>query len=151
MTSGRDRRSLNVISALTWRPRARRRRHRHGLYFRVHDEPIGSEQVIEFLRHLLRHIRGPIDILLDQLGAHRSKLVRAFLARHRRLHLHFFPSYSPDRNPDEYVWGHLKRRELAHYAPTHSSQLHAALSDAVARTRARPKLLEAFIRAAGLP
>lgn len=150
ITSGRDRRSLNVISALTWKPSARQARRRHGLYLRVHDKPIRSEQVVEFFRHLLRHVRGPIDVLLDRLGAHRSKLVRAFLARRRRIRLHFFPAYSPDLNPDEFVWAHLKRRELAHYAPTHSSQLHAALNDAVVRTRARPSLLEGFIRAAGL-
>jgi hypothetical protein len=37
-----------------------------------------------FLRHLLRHLRGPVDLLWDRGPIHRRREVRAFLAEHPR-------------------------------------------------------------------
>ncbi|MGR3318717.1 MAG: transposase, partial [Candidatus Anammoxibacter sp.] len=37
----------------------------------------------------------------------------------KRLHVFYLPSYSPDWNPDEKVWNHLKYQELkGHHAKT---------------------------------
>lgn len=150
ITGQRDRRVLSAISAVTWRPTARKNRRRFNFYFRVHVGATNSDLTIAFLRHLLRQIRGPIDLVWDNLAAHKSAATRRFVERHPRLRLHFLPPYCPELNPDEYAWNHLKRRELPNYAANHLSQTQAALSMAVVRVRGREPLLESFVRAAGI-
>ena len=51
----------------------------------------------------------PCGASIDQHAAHRARLVDAFVqSTHGRLRLFFLPSYSPELNPDELVWNHLK-------------------------------------------
>ena len=45
--------------------------------------------------------------MLDNLSAHKSDVIRSFIEA-RGATVEFLPPYSPDRNPDELVWKHLK-------------------------------------------
>jgi len=57
--------------------------------------------------------------VLDNCTSHNSKKTIDFVALNHRLELHFLPPYSPDFNPDELVWAHLKGKSLkAHQART---------------------------------
>ncbi len=49
-------------------------------YFQIHKGSIKSAQVIEFIKHLLRHLKGRILIIWDGAAIHRSKEVRAYIA-----------------------------------------------------------------------
>ncbi len=121
------------------------------LYIRVHEETVATEEVIAFLRHLLRHIRRrPIMIFWDGGKPHRSKLVKAFLRDPRRLEVHRFPGYSPELNPDEWVWRYLKNHEPASYAPHDGKELRRGLRPAIVRMRLRPKLIRPFVAATHL-
>jgi transposase len=90
------------------------------LVFRLYDKRLTSVEVIEFLRQLLReHPRRHLVVVMDQAPPHTSKQTAAFIAGQRRLHVFHLPSYSPDWNPDEKVWNHLKHQELkGHQAKT---------------------------------
>ena len=70
----------------------------------------GGPLFIRFLRHLLRHLRGPVALLWDGGTIHRRVIVHDFLRKHKRLHVHRFPSYAPELNPDEFVWTKVKPR-----------------------------------------
>jgi transposase len=149
--SYRDRSMVSAISAVTWRPCVRRARLRaHGLYFQLHRHGIRSRDAIGFLSHLLRHIRGPIDLVWDRLGAHTSGATWTFLLAHPRITVHHLPPYCPELNPDEYVWGHIKRHQLANSCPENHWSLRKNLHRAVRRIRSRPQLLASFIHAAAL-
>ena len=90
------------------------------LIFRLHDKRIASDEVIEFLGQMLRHHpRRHLVVVMDQAPPHTSKKTRAYVDRQSRLHVHYLPKYSPDWNPDEKVWNHLKHQELkGHQAKT---------------------------------
>lgn len=90
------------------------------LIFRLHDKRIASEEVIEFLDQMLKHHpRRHLVVVMDQAPPHTSKRTRAFIASKSRLHVFNLPKYSPDWNPDEKVWNHLKHQELkGHQAKT---------------------------------
>ncbi len=90
------------------------------LLFRLHDKRIASAEVIGFLDQMLRHHhRRHLVVVMDQAPPHRSKKTMAFIERQRRLHVFYLPKYSPDWNPDEKVWNHLKHHELkSHQAKT---------------------------------
>ncbi len=121
------------------------------LYFNVHKSSIKGPQVIEFAEHLKRHIRRrPIMIFWDSGPHHRSKLVRAYLRKQRRLEVHRFPGYSPELNPDEWVWSHLKKHELASYAPHDLAELSRGVRLSVMRMRVRPQLIRSFVAASHL-
>ncbi len=50
-----------------------------------------------------------IFLVVERGPAHRTKKAKAFVETlGGRLRLFFLPPYSPDRNPDELVWKHLK-------------------------------------------
>ncbi len=64
---------------------------------------------IEFLRRLMVGTRNKIFLIVDRGPAHVAKKTKAFVASlDGKLRLFYLPPYSPDRNPDELVWKHLK-------------------------------------------
>jgi len=52
-----------------------------------------------FLHELLRHLRGPVIVLLDNSSTHQGKPLQRLLGQHPRLHIEHFPSYAPDSIP----------------------------------------------------
>ena len=61
-----------------------------------------------------------------------------------------FPRYAPEQNPDEGVWGWLKRR-LANLAAESKDHLFDALLDELFRLKSRTHLLDSFIAETKLP
>lgn len=121
------------------------------LYILVRRGTIATPQVLVFLRHLLRHVRGRIILVWDNINPHKSAAVRRFVHDHRRrLSLEYLPPYAPELNPDEWVWRYLKQVELANFAPRHLGELKVALREAVQRIRLRPALMRSFLEASDL-
>lgn len=90
------------------------------LIFKLHEKRIASDQVIRFLGQMLKHHpRRHLVVVMDQAPPHKSKKTRAFVDGQKRLHTFYLPKYSPDWNPDEKLWNHLKQQELkGHRAKT---------------------------------
>ena len=55
--------------------------------------------------------RGEVHIILDNLSAHKSQVVRDFLATHPNVHFHFTPTYSSWLNQVE-IWFSKVERDL---------------------------------------
>ncbi len=73
-------------------------------YFRLYPGAIGQEEVIDFLKALLRHIDRPLLIIWDRLPAHRSRLVREFVELSEgHIATEYLPPYAPELNPVEYI------------------------------------------------
>ena len=143
----RHHRRVSAIGGLSISPERRRL----GWYLRFHlDRSIRQEQVVEFLRHLLGHLRGKILVVWDHLQAHKSHLLRQWLRRCHRVHLEYLPGYSPELNPNEYGWAYLKGRPLANYCPPDVEHLHARVLVAARDAAGRQSLLGGFIRATHL-
>jgi hypothetical protein len=60
----RRRDKVSVISGISVSPQ----RQRLGLYDQLYFDNIGQEEVCMFLRGLLRHLRGPVLVLLDNFS-----------------------------------------------------------------------------------
>jgi len=70
---------------------------------------VNADVFIEFLKRLMVGATHPIFLIVDRGPAHRAKKTKAFVETlGGKLRLFFLPPYSPDRNPDELVWKHLK-------------------------------------------
>jgi len=57
---------------------------------------------------LNRCFHKKIVIILDNASIHRSKQTKAFLKRHKNIHLFFLPPYAPEYNPVEIFWRWIK-------------------------------------------
>ncbi len=113
-------------------------------YFQIHKGSIKSPQVVEFLRHLQRHLPGKILILWDGAPIHRSLLVKHYIASTRkRIVLERLPAYAPELNPVEYMWGHLKAHEIANLLVTQAWELSFEATAALRRMRRRPSIIAA--------
>lgn len=132
---------LSAAAGVTW----------WNFYFRLFPGTIGGPQVVEFLQHLLRHLRGKLLVIWDGLPAHRSRVVKAFLIQQRRrLAVEFLPAYAPELNPVEYLWGYWKEHELPNFCPKNFGELSHHALRALRRMRRRPTLVEAFWKQAEL-
>jgi transposase len=137
---------ISSISAITVSPK----RQRLALYARFHhDKNIRSPQVTSFLRYFLKHVRGPVILLWDGGKQHRSKTVRKFLGQYPRLHVHRFPAYAPELNPDEFVWNNLKRA-VANSVPKDLPHLRRLLDRPFQRLKRSQKLLRSCLKASDL-
>lgn len=96
------------------------------LLFRLLEKRITSVEVIDFLEQMLRHHpRRHLVVVMDQAPPHTSKKTKSFIEQQTRLHVFHLPKYSPDWNPDEKVWNHLKHQELkSHQAKTKDELKH---------------------------
>jgi transposase len=98
------------------------------LLFRLLEKRITSVEVIDFLGQMMRHhSRRHVVVVMDQAPPHTSHKTQDFIARQDKLHVFYLPKYSPDWNPDEKVWNHLKHQELkSHQAKTKAELKHLA-------------------------
>jgi putative transposase len=114
-----------MAGALAYRPDASD----SALVFQTTDGAYNTETLIEFLTDLHRLLEGDkVTLIWDGLPSHRSKAMRAWIARQRSwLVVEQLPAYAYDLNPVEGLWGNLKGQELANRCPdTIDEAAHAA-------------------------
>lgn len=74
-----------------------------------------SEEFVDFLHQLagLCKPQQQIHIILDNLSAHKTQKVRAFLEEHPKVKLHFTPTYSSWLNQVEIWFARIERQVIA--------------------------------------
>ncbi len=89
--------------------------------------------------------------LLAQLGitcqkpSHIAKKTRAFVdSQHGRLRLFFLPPYSPDRNPDELVWKHLKADTVGRMTITDKADFKVKVRASMRQLQNDPEKIRSF-------
>ena len=97
-----------------------------------------------FLRELLRHLRGPVIVLLDNSSTHKGTPIEQLLGQQLRLRIEHFPSYAPQLNPDEGVWS-LAKRELANSCPNDVDELMEDILGSIEGIRSSPQKLRGCI------
>jgi transposase len=125
---------VSAMSAITSRGR---------LIFRLHDKRIASDEVIDFLAQMLRHHRRRhLVVVMDQAPPHTSHKTTEFIASQPRLHVFHLPKYSPDWNPDEKVWNHLKHQELKGHQAKTREELKSLTQTRLTTMSQDPELLQ---------
>jgi transposase len=120
-------------------------------YFRLHEGALKSEQIVAFLKALIKQIGRPLLVIWDGLKAHRSRLVREYVdGLDGRIALAFLPPYAPDLNPVEYLWAWLKRHALANYCPASIAELSVTARGRLKSAQRRTTLITAFWKQAEL-
>ena len=127
--------SLNMISAVS--PRGEFR-------FMLHDGSVNAEVFREFLKRLMVGAKQPVFLIVDGHPIHRAKLIKDFVAaQDGKLKLFTLPPYSPQLNPDEQVWAHVKRQVSRQLVQSIDEMKRLALG-ALRRIQKLPELVKSF-------
>ena len=110
----------------------------------VLNGPINAEAFKTYVRAELLKTLKPNDIvILDNLNSHKGKAVRA-MVKAIGARLFFLPSYSPDLNPDEWVWKNMKNDQIAREVSQRPGHLFEIARRALRRLHAAPAKIRAF-------
>jgi len=92
--------STNMISSIT---------NQGKVEFMIYSGTMNADRFLKFLRQLIKNRERKIYLIIDNLKVHHSKIVKEWVEKNKRsIELFFLPSYSPEKNPDEYLNCDLK-------------------------------------------
>ena len=115
------------------------------LHFQVHEEGIKKEEFLEFCKMLIADMGRPVFLILDNSQVHRAKLLKEYVEQSDgMLTIFFLPPYSPDLNPDEWVWKNVKHDNLGRASVRSETQLAQFAEAALARLRELPEKVRSF-------
>jgi transposase len=143
MKKWQSRDHLSVMGALTAQGH---------IYTLVRQEPLNGLDTVTFLGHLQQMAGRRLLVVWDNSPIHRRKEVKEFLAAGgaRSIHLEPLPTYAPELNPVEWLWGQCKEVELRNLVCLDLEQLHEEFHLALGRIRQKPRLFTSFFAGAGL-
>ena len=135
VTSG-QRQSLNVISAVNARGE---------FWAATYPGKLNAEAFVAFLENFMKGRSGKIFLVIDGHPAHKAKLVNNYVdSLDGRLELHSLPAYSPELNPDEFVWGHMKSNGVSKKPLKKNESLSDRIDEDLAKIKANPQLVRSF-------
>ena len=123
----------NLISAIT---------NKGALAFMVFQGQFKAPVFVEFLKRLLRQLKGRIYLIVDGHPVHRSGEVRHFVEAHKeRLRLIRMPGYCPELNPDELLNQDVKTNALGKSRPTNRGELMGGVRRHLHRRQKQPQII----------
>ena len=131
---------LNMISAISARG---------ALRFSILTGTLTAVGFIAFLKRLLHDAEhngsDPVFCIVDNHPAHRAKAVDRFVgSTDGALRLYRLPAYSPQLNPDEWVWKNVKHDGVAPAAPKGPEQMKAVVTARLRRLQRLPQIVRGF-------
>jgi len=127
---------VNMVSAISAKGTLR---------FMVTEKGMTAPLFIEFLERLIKGQNKPIYLIVDGHPVHKSKMVSRFVdSTNGMLELHFLPGYSPELNPDELVWNHIKRHTVGRKTITGPDQFKSMVRNALKSLSRLPKIVQGF-------
>jgi transposase len=131
--------AMSLISAITSKGRMR--------FMVKATGGVNADVFIEFLKRLLVGETRKIFLIVDRGPAHRAKKTRAFVeSLGGKLQLFFLPPYSPDRNPDELVWKHLKNDTVGRMVVTDRADFKTKVVSSLRRLQRSPGKICSFFQ-----
>ncbi|MFN7863656.1 MAG: transposase, partial [Curvibacter sp.] len=128
----------NMISAIT---------NRGNLAFMVFEGKFQNPVFIDFMRRLLRQVKGKLYLIVDGHPVHRLAAAKKFVAENaQRLRLIRLPGYCPELNPDELLNQYVKTNALGKSPPANKVEMVANLRSHLHRRQKQPHLIRSLFR-----
>jgi len=131
------RHGMSLVSAITSKGHMR---------FMVKDKGgVNADVFIDFLKRLVAGAKRMIFLIVDRGPAHRAKKTKAFVETiSDKLRLFYLPPYSPDRNPDELVWKHLKADTVGRMVVTGKADFKTKVIGSMRSLQKNPDKIRSF-------
>ena len=108
---------------------------------------VNADVFIAFLRRLMIGSKNRIFLIVDRGPAHIAKKTKAFIANlGGQLRLFYLPPYSPDTNPDELVWKHLKADTVGRTSITSLDDFNEKVRSSMLALQRSPAKIRAFFQ-----
>ena len=138
MAVGGTRQKLSMIASVTNQGKAR---------WMIIDGAFNHERLIEFFELLVKDTGKKIFLILDNLGVHHCKPVKAWLAQHKeQMEVFYLPSYSPELNPEERLNADLKHVIRSKVPVRTKARLQAAAVDHMTALTNRPERVKTYFQ-----
>jgi transposase len=130
--------SVNMISGVSAKG---------ALRFMLIEGTLTAPVFIEFCKRLAHDAQRLVYLVVDGHPVHRSKAVKEYVrSTEGRLKLFFLPSYSPELNPDEWVWKNVKHDRVGRTTTRSKAELKSLAMAALRRLQRTPELVRGFFR-----
>ena len=130
--------SVNMISTITNQGKVR---------WMIYRDTLHSAVFIRFLGRLIRDAGRKVLLIVDNLKVHHRRPVKEWLALHQdQIAIFYLPSYSPERNPDEYLNGDLKASLGNKRPPRDRQQLETNLKSHMHRLSKLPQHVGSYFQ-----
>jgi transposase len=117
-------------------------------WYCTYEGGLNAELFVALLKKMMRRRTKPVHLVVDGLPAHKTALVKEYVAStNGLLTLHFLPGYAPELNPDELVWSHVKRTGVARTPLRKGEQLRDKIEAQLAAIKRTPQLVRSFFKA----
>jgi transposase len=131
------RHGMSLISAITSRG--------HMRFMVIEKGGVNADVFIEFLKRLIAGAKCAIFLVVDRGSAHTAKKTKAFVESLKgALQLFYLPPYSPDRNPDELVWKHLKADTVGRMTVTSKDDFKSKVRSSMRQLQNNPAKIRSF-------
>ena len=121
---------------------------RGGFWYCTYQGGLNAALFVTLLRKMMRHRTKPVHLVVDGLPAHKTALVKDYVASTKgMLTLHFLPGYAPELNPDELVWSHVKRTGVARAPLRRGEKLSDKIEAQLSAIKRTPRLVRSFFKA----
>jgi transposase len=116
-------------------------------WYSTYQGGLNAQLFLTLLKQMMRNRSKPVHLVVDGLPAHKTKLVKEYVASTEgRLTLYFLPGYAPELNPDELVWSHVKRTGVSRTPLRKGEKLSEKIEMQLAAIKKMPRLVRAFFK-----
>jgi transposase len=138
MAVGGTRQKLSMIATVTNQGKAR---------WMIIDGAFNHERLIEFFESLVKDTDKKVFLILDNLGVHHCKPVKAWLAANiAKMEVFYLPSYSPELNPEERLNADLKHVIRSKVPVRTKAKLQAAAVEHMTELETKPERIKSFFQ-----
>ena len=111
------------------------------------EDMMNGEKLIDFMKRLCKDAKRKVFLILDNLRAHHSKKVQAWLADNKdHIEVFFLPPYSPEYNPAEYLNHDLKLYVHRGTMPNTKADLKHRTRSFMKKIQRRPLKVQAYFK-----
>lgn len=130
--------SVNMIGAIDMRGKLR---------FMVVKGSVSAEHICDFLQRLMHNAQTPVFLIWDGHPTHRSKKVKQCIKSFDgNLEVYTLPGYSPELNPVEQAWNHVKNHGIGRKKVFGPDQLKAMVLGQLRKLQKIPSIVKSFFR-----
>lgn len=130
--------STNMISTVT---------NQGKVEFMIYSGTMNADRLIQFLEQLIKGKKQKVYLVLDNLRVHHGHLVKEWVENNKdKIELFFLPSYSPEKNPDEYLNCDLKQGLSQKPAPRNQEKLTEHLREHMVLLQNNPNRVRKYFQ-----
>lgn len=115
--------------------------------FMVTEGGVDSDVFIQFLKRLVSNASRKIFLIVDNGRSHVSKKTKEFISTIKdKLEIFYLPPYSPDLNPDELVWNHLKTNTVGRSTVTDKADFKKQIKKSMKKLQMDKQKIKSFFQ-----